>query len=233
VDALPKVLQMARWALYVQVGPSANDSVRFSCNLPGQPYNVRRENCPMRKTRSALGTGRLFACSAAVLLWSLATLRAAPLEAQPAQSRAFVECDREELIRAVPELASMQFDSTQDRLPGLLAPAAENLEGIRDIFGDGVGGRTRRRVIFSRRIYKENGASYQQVWTWNPADGVLKALTHSPRDHYNPTCDGQIIKFTSPSPDVTDDVRLWSLNPATGKESVIGPPRSRRKNRVR
>ena len=104
--------------------------MRFSCNLPGQPYNERRENCPMRKTRSALGTGRLFACSAAVLLWSLAALCAAPLEAQAARSSAFVECDREELIRAVPELASMQFDSTQDRLPGLLAPAAENLEGM-------------------------------------------------------------------------------------------------------
>ena len=46
-------------------------------------------------------------------------------------------------------------------------------------------------VIFSRRVYKEHGASYQQIWTWNPADGVLKALTHSPRDHDHPTCDGQ------------------------------------------
>ena len=78
-------------------------------------------------------------------------------------------------------------------------------------------------VIFSRRAYKEHGASYQQIWTWNPADGVLKALTHSPRDHYNPICDGRVIKFTSPSPDVTDEVRLWSLNAATGEESLIGP----------
>jgi hypothetical protein len=78
-------------------------------------------------------------------------------------------------------------------------------------------------VIFSRRVYKENGASYQLVWTWNPADGVLKALTHSPRDHNHPTCDGRIVKFTSPSPDVTNDVKLWSLNPATGEESIIGP----------
>jgi hypothetical protein len=78
-------------------------------------------------------------------------------------------------------------------------------------------------VIFSRRIYKEHGASYQQIWTWNPADGLLKALTDSPRDHYNPICEGRIIKFTSPSPDVTDDVRLWSLNPSTGEESVAGP----------
>ncbi len=57
---------------------------------------------------------------------------------------------------------------------------------------------------------------------WNPADGVLKELTHSPRDHYRPTCDGRIVKFTSPSPDVTDDVKLWSLNPTTGEETVVG-----------
>jgi hypothetical protein len=77
-------------------------------------------------------------------------------------------------------------------------------------------------VIFSRRIYKEHGASYQQIWTWNPADGVLKALSNSTRGHYNPRCDGRIIKFTSPSPDVTEDVKLWSLNPTTGEERLIG-----------
>jgi hypothetical protein len=77
-------------------------------------------------------------------------------------------------------------------------------------------------VIFSRRVYNERGASYQEIWTWNPADGVLKALTHYPRDHYHPNCDGRIIQFTSPSPDVTEGVRLWSLNPATGEERVIG-----------
>ena len=78
-------------------------------------------------------------------------------------------------------------------------------------------------VIFSRRVYKQHGASYQQIWTWNPADGVLKELTHSPRDHYHPTCDGRIVTFTSPSRDVADDVTLWGLNPATGGEKVIGP----------
>src|SRR5580700_9741178 len=77
-------------------------------------------------------------------------------------------------------------------------------------------------VIFSRRVYKEHGVSYQQIFIWNPADGVLKELTDSPRDHYHPACDGRIVKFTSPSPAVTDDVKLWSLNPATGEEKVIG-----------
>ncbi len=79
------------------------------------------------------------------------------------------------------------------------------------------------QVIFSRRVYQEHGTSYQQIWTWNPADGALKALTHSPRDHYHPTCDGRMIQFTSPSADVTDHVMRWSLNPATGEEKVVGP----------
>src|SRR5262249_35482499 len=78
-------------------------------------------------------------------------------------------------------------------------------------------------VIFSRRVYKEHGASYQQIWTWNPANGALKALTNSPRDHYNPTCDGRMIKFTSPSPNVTEHVKLWNLNPVTGEETMVGP----------
>jgi len=57
---------------------------------------------------------------------------------------------------------------------------------------------------------------------WNPADGVLKELTTSARDHYHPTCGGRIVKFTSPSRDVADDVKLWSLNLDTGEEKVIG-----------
>src|SRR5579884_167676 len=62
---------------------------------------------------------------------------------------------------------------------------------------------------------------------WDPARGILKPLTNSRRDHYNPTCRGQMINFTSPS---IDDalirgvpVRLWNLNPATGEETMLGP----------
>jgi hypothetical protein len=77
-------------------------------------------------------------------------------------------------------------------------------------------------VVFSGRVYKERGASYQQIWTWNPEDGRLKALTHTTRDHFNPKCDGRLIKFTSPSPDEAEDVKVWSLNPATGEERVMG-----------
>ncbi len=77
-------------------------------------------------------------------------------------------------------------------------------------------------VIFSRRVYKEHGASYQQIWTWNPANGVLKQVTNSLRDHYHPTCDGQIVKFISPSREVIGDLKLRSLNTATGEEKVMG-----------
>lgn len=78
-----------------------------------------------------------------------------------------------------------------------------------------------REVIFSRRVYQKHGVSYQQIWTWNPADGTLEQLTHSQRDHYNPKCEGGLIRFTLPSPDMTEDV-LWSLHPKTGEEYVIG-----------
>lgn len=91
-------------------------------------------------------------------------------------------------------------------------------------------------VIFSRRVYKEHGASYQQIFLWNPADGVLKELTRSGRDHLYPTCDGRTVKFASPSRDLTEDVKLWSLDPATGAEKVIGrapEPRGRPDSRSR
>lgn len=77
-------------------------------------------------------------------------------------------------------------------------------------------------LLFSRRVYKQHGASYQQIWSWNPATGALKPLTNSPRDHYNPTCDGRIIRFTSRASDA-DRTTLWTLNSVSGKESVIGP----------
>lgn len=78
-------------------------------------------------------------------------------------------------------------------------------------------------VIFSRRVYKEHGTSYQQLWAWNPASGNLKAVTNTARDHFNPICVGRTIRFTSPSPDITDHVKLWALNPSTGQETQIGP----------
>jgi hypothetical protein len=82
-------------------------------------------------------------------------------------------------------------------------------------------------VIFSRRVYKEHGASHQQIWTWDPANGVLKALTKTPRDHYHPTCDGRLITFTSPSPDTAATqglpLKRWHLNPVTGEETLVGP----------
>ncbi len=48
-----------------------------------------------------------------------------------------------------------------------------------------------------------------------------KALTHSLRNHYFPSCTAGKITFTS-SHD-TNSV-LWSFDPASGEERVIGPP---------
>jgi len=75
-----------------------------------------------------------------------------------------------------------------------------------------------QEVVFSRRVYKEQGRSYQQIWSWNPANDVLKELTHSARDHYHPVCKSGSITF------VSENARLWSLNPASGEERIIGPP---------
>jgi hypothetical protein len=79
------------------------------------------------------------------------------------------------------------------------------------------------QIVFSRRVYKERGPSYQQIWTWNPADGALKALTQSPRDHYLPACTrGGAITFVSPGK-WEANAKLWSFDPASGEERAIGP----------
>lgn len=92
------------------------------------------------------------------------------------------------------------------------------------------------QVIFSRRIYKEHGPSYQQIWTWNPANGALKALTQSPRNHYLPACRSGRITFVSPEK-YADVAKLWSFDPASGEERIIGrapappnPPEALSKN---
>jgi hypothetical protein len=78
------------------------------------------------------------------------------------------------------------------------------------------------QVVLSRRVYKEHGASYQQIWTWNPADGALRMLTDSPRDHYQPACRAAKVTFVSPGK-WEPNTRLWSFDRATGAEHVIGP----------
>jgi hypothetical protein len=78
------------------------------------------------------------------------------------------------------------------------------------------------QVVFSRRVYKERGASYQQIWNWNPADGALKALTSSARDHYRPVCKGDAITFVSPEA-FAPEAKLWSFDRKSGLERVTGP----------
>jgi hypothetical protein len=78
------------------------------------------------------------------------------------------------------------------------------------------------QVVFSRRVYKEAGPSYQQIWNWNPADNTLTPITVSPRDHYQPSCSGRRITFVSPR-DWNENAKLWSFDRNTHSESVVGP----------
>jgi WD40 repeat protein len=79
------------------------------------------------------------------------------------------------------------------------------------------------QVVLSRRVYTVRGQSYQQIWTWDPSSGAMRALTNSPRDHYLPVCKGGgRITFVSPGKYDTN-TKLWSFNRATGEERVIGP----------
>ena len=82
-----------------------------------------------------------------------------------------------------------------------------------------------QKVVFSRRVYKEQGPSYQQIWSWNPANDVLQELTHSARDHYLPACKDGSITFVSPEK-WTEQAKLWRFDPASGEERAIGPARA-------
>lgn len=78
------------------------------------------------------------------------------------------------------------------------------------------------QVVFSRRVYREQGRSFQQIWTWNPANGALTALTQSPRNHYLPACTGSEITFVSPQK-YEEGSKLWSFDRKSGEEREIGP----------
>jgi len=74
-----------------------------------------------------------FACIS--IIPALAALgAAAPQDALPPVSKPFIDSNSDELARAVPELAGMQFDSgtnaCQDRLDALLAATGEELAGM-------------------------------------------------------------------------------------------------------
>lgn len=91
-----------------------------------------------------------------------ATILAAALlqGTEPARTKPFIECNRDEFIRAFPELAGTQFDFNQDRLDGLLGATGEDLadmfaklmdvtatEQIHEMrFEDGMGEASRRET---------------------------------------------------------------------------------------
>jgi VWFA-related protein len=47
-----------------------------------------------------------------------------------AENKPFVECDRVELVQAVPELAGIQFEPSEDRVEGLLQATSDGLRGM-------------------------------------------------------------------------------------------------------
>lgn len=78
------------------------------------------------------------------------------------------------------------------------------------------------QVVFSRRVYAEHGRTYQQIWEWRSSDGSLKALTHSPRNHFQPmnSRDGKRIYFLAGSDD-SEIAGVWSFDRGTGLEREI------------
>jgi hypothetical protein len=78
------------------------------------------------------------------------------------------------------------------------------------------------QVIFSRRVYAERGRTYQQIWEWRASDGSLKALTHSPRNHFQPinSRDGKRIFFLA-GPEDSETTNVWSFERSTGIEREI------------
>src|SRR5579863_9351128 len=80
------------------------------------------------------------------------------------------------------------------------------------------------QVIFSRRVYAEHGRTYQQIWEWRASDGTLRALTHSPRNHFQPinSRDGTRAYFLAGS-DEFESTGVWRLDRSTGQEREILP----------
>ncbi len=78
------------------------------------------------------------------------------------------------------------------------------------------------QMIFSRRVYAEHGRTYQQIWEWKAADGSLKALTHSSRNHFQPMTsrDGKRIYFLT-GPADSETTNVWSFDRRTGLEREV------------
>ena len=78
------------------------------------------------------------------------------------------------------------------------------------------------QVVFSRRVYRESGPSYQQIWNWNPSDNSLRQISDSPRNHFRPSCSGRRILFVSPE-EWRSNAKLWSFDRNTREENIVGP----------
>jgi VWFA-related protein len=109
-----------------------------------------------------------------------------------AAQKPFIDCNREELVRAVPELADLQFDESQDGLDGLLRATGENLgsmfaklmdisaaEDIHEMhFEDGMVGISRRETWRYLVTLLPNGR--QEQFREFRIDANTKALVQPP-----------------------------------------------------
>jgi len=75
-------------------------------------------------------TTRIAVNHAAMLLILGVQCAAAPPQANATGSKPFIDCGRDELVQAIPELAGIQFETSQDHLDGLLQAAGEKLQGM-------------------------------------------------------------------------------------------------------
>jgi len=78
-----------------------------------------------RREASSVGANHL-----AMLLALVVQCASALTGAKAADSKPFIECDRDELLQAVPELTGIQFEASQGRLDGLLQTTGERLSGM-------------------------------------------------------------------------------------------------------
>jgi hypothetical protein len=84
-----------------------------------------------------------------------------------------------------------------------------------------------QQVVFSHRVYRAQGRSYQQLWMWSADAGTLRQISHGERDHLFPNCeaDGRHVIFEDWAPsDKGLSATRWRLDRVTGVEQLLNMP---------
>jgi VWFA-related protein len=168
-----------------------------------------------------------------VSIWLQIILALAASAAPP--PKPFIECNPEELVRAIPELAGMQFDSNQDRLPSLLRGTGETLsrmfaklaevsakEDINELrFDVNMGGTNRREVFrYAIRPHPDGG----------PAEIEEFRMDAATRAHLAPPASDdflilsnfvQLLNYLRPGSQELSSFRYLGRSKAAGSESSV------------